>query len=294
VIGGSRRKRVSHGVSHGVTLAVALAGVLAASPVASADETTSAGPGGARPLRVCLLAHSPPLSDRAKGGGFDVDVMAAVATRLGVDFAPVWIENEALIMEIETGDLPLVPLARGRCDATPSVPGETALRGSGDRLRLTQPYYGAAFELVGADAADLAALRGHTVAVQMQTVAHFALQAAGLAWTSRATAAEALEAVDTQAADAALVWGPALGPLARGPAAAWQPPQGLRWNEHVALRRDDAALADAIDAALAALARDGEIARLARAHGMPARAPFASTSNAGALAALGIGVRGRR
>lgn len=127
----------------------------------------------------------------------------------------------------------------------------------------------------------------------MQTVAHFALQAAGVAWTSRTTPAEAIDAVETQAADAALVWGPALGPLGRAPTATWKPPQGLRWNQHVALRRDDTALADAIDAALAALARDGEVARLARAYGMPAHAPFPSASNPGALAALGIGVRGR-
>jgi len=261
--------------------------------VADASAADSAGGGAGRALRICLLEHAPPLSERARDGGFDVDVMAAVSTRLGVPMIPVWIHNDARIMEVEASDLPLAPLLRGRCDAVPSVPGEAALRGAGAGLRLTGPYYGAAFELVGADTTELAGLRGRKVAVQVQTIAHFALQGSAVAWTARSSIAEALEAVDARAADAALVWGPALGPLERAPAPAWQPPQGLRWNEHVALRRDDVALADAIDGALVALAREGEIARLAREHGIPARAPFASVSSPGALAALGIGVRGR-
>ncbi|HVP31757.1 MAG TPA: transporter substrate-binding domain-containing protein [Myxococcota bacterium] len=272
---------------------VALAAAAAASLGACAGAPSPAAKAGAPPLRVCLLAHAAPLSDRASGGGLDVDVMSAVATQLGVGFEPVWIENAAVVTEVDEGDLPLVPLARGRCDAVASVPGEAALREAGDALELTRAYYGAAFELVGGEASDLAELRGRTVAVQAQTVAHYALQGSGVRWISRSTPAEAVAALDAGAADAALVWGPALGPLSRTPAAGWQAPQGLRWNEHVAVRASDAALARRIDDALAALAARGEIARLARAHGVPDHAPFDTTSNAGALAALGVGGRGR-
>lgn len=125
-------------VSHAATLVCALVALVAASRAYAADDAASAGADAPRPLRVCLLAHAAPLSEQAPGTGFDVDVMSAVAARLGVAMTPVWIENDARITEVETGDLPLAPLARGRCDATPSVPGEAALRGASDRLRLTQ------------------------------------------------------------------------------------------------------------------------------------------------------------
>ena len=266
---------------------------LAAVVACARSLAPAAAAGKARALRVCLLAHAAPLSDRATGRGFDLDLMSEAAERMRVPFVPVWIENREHPTEVEEGDLPLAALTGGRCDAVPSVPGPAALRGEGDTLRLTRPYYGAAFELVGAPAPAIEALRGRTVAVQLQTVAHYALQGLGIRWTARMTPADAVAAVDAREADAALVWGPALGPLGRAPAAGWSPPQGLRWNEHVAVRRDDAALAAALDRALEALARDGALARHAQAYAIPLHAPYESASDAHALAALGIGVRGR-
>jgi len=271
----------------------AAACALAAAVACARAPAPARAAAGRPPLRVCLLAHAAPLSDRDSGRGFDLDLMSDAATRMGVTFQPVWIENRERVTEVDESDLPLGALAAGRCDAVPSVPGPAALRGEGDALTLTRPYYGAAFELVGTQAPGLEALRGRTVAVQLQTVAHYALQGMGVRWTARTTPAEVVAALDAHEADAALLWGPALGPLGRAPTAGWTPPQGLRWNEHVAVRRDDAALASALDAALQALARDGAVSRHARAYGLPAHAPFESTSDPHALAALGIGVRGR-
>ncbi len=270
-------------------IACALVAAVACARGPAPARRTAAAPS----LRVCLLAHAAPLSDRASGRGFDVDLMAEAATRMGVELAPAWIENREHPTEIDESDLPLEALARGRCDAVASVPGSAALREMGDALLLTRAYYGAAFELVGSPAPGIDALRGRTVAVQLQTVAHYALQGMGVRWTARATPAEAVAALEAHEADAALVWGPALGPLRRVPAAGWIPPQGLRWNEHVAVRREDAALAAALDRALAALERDGAIVRHAKAYGIPVHPPFGSVSDAAALAALGIGVRGR-
>ena len=77
-------------------------------------------------------------------------------------------------------------------------------------------------------------------------------------------------------ADAALIWGPALGPLKQAPKQGTLPAQSLRWNEHVATREADAKLGKAIDAALEKMLASGEIATLMQAHGIPPHAPFES------------------
>ena len=239
-------------------------------------------------LRVCFGEYDAPRADQTSGSGFDMDVMRAVAERTGRILQSVWVEQEAKMTEAENSDLPLPALAKGRCDAVASVPGKDALRGARVELSLSQPYYGAGFEFVSAPGGpkDYSELKDRTIVVQFMTVGHLAATAAGYHWIGVTSPEEQMAALRSGKADAALIWGPALGPLNALPQPNSLPSQVLRWNEHVATRASDTELTGAIDTALQAMLASGEIAKLMQAHHMPARAPFEGVFNQGALIKL--------
>ena len=168
------------------------------------------------------------------------------------------------------------------------MPGELALQGMHGVLALTRPYYGAGFELVGAAGLpnDLAALKGRKVSVQATSVANLMAVSLRLDWTAQATTKAQLADLDAGTAQAALVWGPDLGPLGRQPKAGFTPPVVLRWNEHVATRKSDEALRVAIDGALADLAASGKVRELLVKYGVPAHAPFDKVFSSQDLAAI--------
>lgn len=260
-----------------------------------------APPLDAQTLRVCFLAEDPPRSSRATMAGFDLDVMAGVAARLDMTLTPVWFPGRGAFSEIEETDLPLGALARGECDAVASVPGPTALGRRSRDLALTRPYYGAGFELVGPETLPntLDGLEGLTVAVRLQSLAHFALQAQGIRWTAHPSSAQVLAALkrpppDAVAADAALLFGPALAAVGGRPKHGWVPPVALRWNEHVAVRKTEAELLRRVNGALAQLEDEGRFEAWAKVHGDFFRPPFAEVSTRAALRELGIGGGRRR
>jgi hypothetical protein len=128
-------------------------------------------------LRVCLLEANPPYSLQREHTGFDLYTAKAVAEAIGRPFTPVWVKNDPHIDEIEESDFPLRRLSRNECDAIFSVPGPDAVKDS-PKITIGEPYYGAAFELIGRAGnapSDLAALGDHPVAVQSQTIANFVL-----------------------------------------------------------------------------------------------------------------------
>ncbi|MGE0483917.1 MAG: substrate-binding periplasmic protein [Gammaproteobacteria bacterium] len=255
-------------------------------------------------LEVCMLTNSLPYSARGGATGFDVDVAAAVAAEIGYRLEPVWVDAPDTIQEIDEGDMPLDRLARGECDAIFSVPGpgDETLRGH-DGLALGAPYYGAGFELLRCKPeapSEFRALRGASVAIQSQTVAHFALLTVKAEPRNYFSLGQAFDAVKTREVDAGLLWGPAVGYHLRvlrvsglairdkafaacDLAAGYEPPTATRWNLHVATRAERTKLRDRIDAALARLAGDGRLARVARSWGVPWHAPFDGTYSLGAL-----------
>jgi len=258
-------------------------------------------------LRVCVTDANLPYANREGGvSGFDLDVAAAVAARIGYRVEPVWTGRAANIQEIEE-DLPLARLARDDCDAMFSVPGPASetLRGRA-ALALGEAYYGAAFELVACNdqvPGALAGLSGRAVAIQSQTVAHFALLAAGVEPRNYFSVNAAFDAARTLEADAALLWGPAIGWRLRMAqvtglrlrdasyaacklVAGYEPPAALRWNLHVATLRDRTRLRELMDEALATLRASGELERIARGWGIPWHPPFATTYTREALEAL--------
>ncbi len=229
-------------------------------------------------LRVCFGEFDAPRADKSSGKGFDMDVMRAVAARIGREMQPVWTEQEDRMTEAERSDLPLPELSKGECDAVASIPGKDSLRGVKGALTLSKPYYGAGFEFVAAPGGpkDFSQMQGKRIVIQYMTVGHMAVQAAGFTWIGAASPEGQIAELQAGKADAALVWGPSLGPLKRAPQAGTDPAEALRWNEHVATRAADADLGQAIDAALGEMLASGEIATLLNAHGIPPHAPFDS------------------
>lgn len=284
-----------------VVITLVLAAFGAAAP-AVAEEV----PPGARraPLKVCLLEHNLPYSERSNISGFDIAVAAAVAARTGHRVVPVWSAAGGAIQEIDDSDIPTARLARGDCDAIFSVPGPAsdALRGN-EALRLGAPYYGAAFELLACRTdrpAELSALRDKTVAIHSQTVAHFAALAVAAEPRNYFSFQDAFRAVLDGDADAGLLWGPSVGwQLRLGRAAGlalrdaafaacaivpdYEPPVALRWNQHVATRAESTRLRTLIDEALGELEASGELAELAGDWGIPWHRPFDGAYSQGAL-----------
>lgn len=252
------------------------------------------GTAQAEDLRVCLLEDDLPRAHRADGSGFDHDLFREAAERLGLDFVPVWRPTAPPYSEIDDTDLPFEALLEHECDLAPSVPGQLALGRLAGAIDLSPPYYAAAFEIYMPAAENLdwtglpATVAGRKVAVRLQSLAHFAAQAAGLDWTSQPSAADVVGAVDDGRAAAALIFGPALASLGKDPVTTFEPPPGLRFNEHAAVRAGDA-LGDDITRVLEDLRRDGTLARLAARYGISRIEPFPTVSSPEAIRALGIG-----
>ncbi len=253
-------------------------------------------PAHADDLRVCLLEDDLPRANRVDASGFDHDLFREAARRLRRNFVPVWRPNALLYSEIDDSDLPLDDLLAGDCDLAPSVPGDLALGPLRAAIDLSPPYYAAAFEiympttdrLEWTDLPEIVA--GRRVAVRLQSLGHFAAQWAGLDWTSLPTAADVAAAVDDGRAVAALIWGPALGRVQKEPARDFEPPPGLRFNEHAAMRSGDS-LAPAIERILDELRRDGTLKRLADRYGIFRTEPFPTVSSPAAIRALGVGAQ---
>jgi ABC-type amino acid transport substrate-binding protein len=241
-----------------------------------------------RAFRVCFLEDNLPYSSRRENSGFDLDTAKAVADTLGQALAPVWVKNTTRINEIEESDFPARRLSKNECDAIFSMPGpaQDTLKDS-PKLTIGVPYYGAAFELIGRDEntpGSLNALGDRPVAIQAQTIANFVLNARKAQMRTFFSTEEALSGLAKGEATAALLWGPAAGwHLHNHPdlklffVSGYEPPAVVRWNEHVATRKTDTALREAIDKALAQLSASGALQTFSARYGMPFHQPFDTT-----------------
>jgi ABC-type amino acid transport substrate-binding protein len=239
-------------------------------------------------FRVCLLENNLPYSSRQDNSGFDFDTAKAVADILGRSLAPVWVKNSPHIDEIEGSDFPTRRLSKNACDALFSTPGpeQETLKDS-PTLTLGAPYYGAAFELIGRDESapkSLNMLGNNPIAIQAQTIANFILNARKAQMRTFFSTEDALNGVAKGEAVAALLWGPSAGwHLHNHPdlklffVTGYEPPVVVRWNEHVATRKTDTALREAIDKALAQLNTSGSLQTLAARYGVPFHKPFDTT-----------------
>lgn len=257
-------------------------GVLAALWLAGSVLAAPASPEPA--LAACLAENDPPRSVHSTAGasGLDVDVARLAAARLQRPLRLVWLPEQPQT-DIESTDLNFRPLLRGECDVQLSVPGQDAIARYRQRLALTGPYYAAAYELLPADATlRWGAPYAGTVAVRANTVAHVAIDAAGLRWTMQRSTADILAALRQGEATAALIWGPDLATSRTPRSPDFVPPAALRWNLHAATRRDHP-LHGALDQLFGEAATQQAILALLERHGLPPRAPFASVHSLSAL-----------
>ena len=245
---------------------------------AQADEQNS--------FRVCFLENNLPYSSSKDTSGFDVDTAKATAEALGKSFTPVWTKNSTKIDEIEESDFPTRKLSRNECDAIFSIPGQDAIKDS-PKLAIGAAYYGAAFELISREQNapnDLAAL-GNTSssdssANDRELCASGAQSRNAHFFLDRGSAPQCR----ARRRNLALLWGPAAGwHLRNHPdlklffVQATTPPAVVRWNEHVATRKTDTDLREAMDNTLQKLSESGALQVFAKRYGVPFHQPFPST-----------------
>lgn len=254
-----------------------LAAALSTGAETSADAETST-------LRVCLPSDDAPRSDRDRGAGLDVDVARLLAQGLGRPLQLVWLPELGEIDEVS--DFNFRPLLAGTCDAHLSVPGVEALGPFRPALSLSTPYYGAAYELIPESAAwQWGTEAPGTIAVMANSVAHVAIDAAGLPWSMRPRTEDIARAVATDEATIGLVWGPDLSALDVERAGTFAPPPVLRWNLHAA-SRIDSPLVQEINRVFGEPGFGSRISAILEHHGVPARRPFDSVYSPGALRAI--------
>lgn len=235
-------------------------------------------------LRICFAENDPPRSRRG-AGGFDIDAANFLAERLDRRLAIVWLAEEAQT-DIESTDADYRPLAMGQCEAQLSVPGAQAVTRYRGWLVLSEPYYGAGFELIPANSPfRFGTPFAGTVAVRANTVAHLALNATDTRWSQQSSSADIVGAVAEGASAAGFVWGPDLALLDSDHNPDFDAPPVLRWNLHAALRRDNPLLDDINRVFASAEFREHVAVRLAE-HGIPVRGPFDNVHTPSLLADL--------
>jgi len=259
-------------------VAVVLAGCGLATDVIDQEETAR------EELRVCFAENDAPRSRRGDTG-FDTDVASEIATQLDRRLVIVWIPEEEQT-DIESTDADYRPLLTGQCHLQLSVPGTGAIERFRGWLVLSEPYYGAAFELIPADALfRFGESYPNTVAVRANTVAHVALDASGVRWSQQATNDGVAQAVADGGAAAGLVWGPHLALLGIDHNADFEVPPVLRWNLHAAFRRDNP-LREEVDRILTDPGFRGRVRELLADHGIPVRGPYDTVHTATDLRSL--------
>lgn len=267
----------------GLTLRAAV-GIALVATVAWPEKHDQDSARGSETLRVCLPSDDAPRSSREQTAGIDVEVARLLANALARPLTLVWLPDLGEIDEVS--DLNFRPLLGRQCDMHLSVPGSDGLGWARDLLALSVPYYGAAYELIPHDAAwQWGDPVPGTVAVAANSVAHVAIDAAGMPWSMRRGADEIERALATGEAALGLVWGPNLGSIAAEAAANFAPPAVLRWNLHAAVRRGDALLAD-LNAILGDETTKVRVGAILARHNVPPRPPFDSVYSPEALRAI--------
>ena len=250
--------------------ATALAGVLAAGLAWSAAV--------ARPLDVirdrgvlslCAHANALPFASKTQDPpGFQIELGRALAAALGVTLHVEW---------VTTG----IQFRAADCDIvldTIAVPEAQAER----RLQLSKPYQRSGVGLAlgastrGVDKFD--DLIGRRVAVQGRSLAAMLLGQRGVRLAFFGYEEEMVEAVARGEVEAAAVSPATVGYFnLRHPDApvrfvhAYDAEPELRWNLAVGMRRADAPLREAIDAAIDRLAADGTIGKIYSRYGIEYR-----------------------
>ena len=229
----------------------------------------------AAPFTACVVEGNAPFSSRDAGAkGIDVDVLQAIAARIGRDLQFNWITvaargglGRALKQSIQSGGCDLfagLPVTDGGGE-------DLAERG----LAASVSYVSIGYALVVPDASavrSMADVRRLKVGAVTATPADLYLRAGGYNRTPYGNASQLLAAVANGELGAGLIWAGRLAevPLSAGLAVRQVLTDASLTTRFVLARRSgDSALGEAVDEAISALQADGTLGAIARRAGLP-------------------------
>ena len=232
-------------------------------------------------LRLCADPDNLPFSSAAAGGerGLYVDVAELVAAKLGMTTEYVWWHTFYGKRAVRN------TLLADRCEAFVGLPHDSDFMGRA--LILTRPFVDVGWAIIAPPHVSFAGvedLKSRRLAVVFRSMPQLLLAVrGGFQTTTFRSDEDALDALARGEVDAAFVWGPTAGyhNLKKHGGAYRVAPvagEGLQWRAAVALRKNQQALRDRIDAALGML--QPEIRGLADRYGFPhgATIPLAASA----------------
>jgi polar amino acid transport system substrate-binding protein len=224
-------------------------------------------------LRICAdPANLPYSSQDAATPGFEVELATLLARELGVAPRLEWHSTYVRALK---------PLRDGTCELFMGLPQDRRFREGNPWIAVSRPYYTMAHGLVTrAEAGPLtiADLKGKRVAVELASVAEVHVAYRDVERGLYRTQEQAFRAVTDGTAVAALLWFPVAAWLGRGHAelrVTALTDDGLTFPIGAGVRRRDAGLAAAVDAALERLLASGEAGAVLARYGVVAAAPRA-------------------
>lgn len=245
--------------------------VIAALGVGSATARTLSAIQEAGEIRMCAHPNSLPFASRtANPPGFQVELGRALARQLGVSLATDWI---LISYQVTRTDCDIILDTIAAPDAPPDF-----------GIKLSKPYYRSGVILAvpaGSPITSFATLDGHTkVGVQSGSLAAMTLDRRHVPMSVFGFDDDMLDALADRQIDAA-----AVSPVTAGYYNVRHPEHpvtvlpldeaqdALVWNVAIGMRRPDAALQQAINAAVDRLSADGTIARIYDRYGVSLKPP---------------------
>ncbi|RVU07160.1 transporter substrate-binding domain-containing protein [Novosphingobium umbonatum] len=247
-------------------------------------------------LRVGVYKHNRPWSWSEDGvlKGIDVDLAKAFATKLGlrldiVEFTAGENLSDDLRNVVWRGGL----LGFQRCDVMMHVPFERKLQQDNDNVAIAAPYCREGFAAACVEGtldceAPPVSWRGKRLAASTTSIGDFYLMAGfgGILRNSIAhfnTGYEAVAALGEGKADAVVASNAEVeaglkdmnNPKLRRRKAPLPAMISEGWDVGIAVREDSRSLSDAIERVLAAMVKDGALAKIFLAHGVAWQAPLA-------------------
>jgi glutamine transport system substrate-binding protein len=226
----------------------------------------------ARSLTVCADPDSLPLSSSAgQPAGYDLEFAEEIARNLGAQLKVHWYASEYIGRVYRQ-------LVAGNCDFFVGAPTDKRVEGANPQVVLSRPYLTAGFVVVvgpQVTAKTLDELKGRRIGVQMNTMADFQVFELGFDRGLYHRQKDIFKALESGEVQAAVMWGPVFGWLAKN-----QPAAKLRvladaraefaFPLAVAVRKDDPELLAEINRAIEGLGKSGRRDEILARYGFPA------------------------
>jgi ABC-type amino acid transport substrate-binding protein len=232
-------------------------------------------------LTVCVASDNLPFSDKnPKPTGFEVELAEEIVRRLELRSQYFWVDTRKGL-DRALGN----SLLQKRCDFFMGIPSGKATGKKFEDIIFTKPYFGTGYILTirqqSSNTHKLEDLKRMKMAVPRGSVADEYLVHRGYEPALYNNTKEALEAIQKEEVEVALLWAPEAGwwikkhpdssiKLVEG----YIPEPELRWNFTIALREVDHNLKEAIDQVLDTLIKEEQVKKILVKYGVPFYPPF--------------------